>query len=523
MSNLTKSEIKELYERFKLRCKHIKEATAKDLVKETAEQQEARIKMLLKPENYTKFFDYYFGMNTPISLADAPCSDFHQSSYMKVWKDPHITQFRMWYRGSAKSIHSNVGNLCHLKENDELFFAVIVGKNEGNAKMLLSDLQAHLEFNERYIKDFGMQMSYGNWAEGGFETLDNRFFKSLGLNQPFRGLRRYGNRPDICVVDDVEDRELAKNKDLVRKYGEKITGDIGKAFSLRRSRLIIANNYIVKEGILDFVKEKKKKSKHLHIHKINLADENGNPSWHQRLTKKDVERINEDTDYYTSQREDYNNPIEEGKLFKDTWIRFKPVHGNKRNWNGLIVHWDLSYKKKGDYKAGVFLAFGDGRIYVLDVFCRKCENAEAIKWHYQTLAKYEAKGMTFLSYYDATAAQEEVFAPLFEAESKSSGMYSLPMPAHVSTDKHMRIEATLVDVFFNGLLVFDERLKDTPDMDAALVQLLSFEKGTTSNDDFPDTLEAAVRIGRSMFSYLEETDNSGGNKPTFIPTPKRGF
>ncbi|TDL99611.1 MAG: hypothetical protein C4K58_06885 [Flavobacteriaceae bacterium] len=220
-----------------------------------------------------------------------------------------------------------------------------------------------------------------------------------------------------------------------------------------------------------------------------------------------AEEINKKTDYYTSQREDYNNPIEEGKLFKAEWIKYTQVHGNKKDWTGLIAHWDLSYSKNGDYKACAILGFGGGKITVLDVFCRKCDLSEAVAWHFDKTEEYNKKGLSMLQYYDATAAQKEVFFPIFVAESQKRGYYSLPQPAHVGTDKHLRIEATLTDVLFNGILQFDQKLKNTPDLDNALNQLLSFEKGMTGHDDWPDTLEAAVRIGRQLFA-LDNIQNA---------------
>lgn len=222
---MTKTELKEAKERYFILSKMIKESTCKSLENESTDQQQVRIKRLLKPENYIDFFDYYFGVNSGLPLADAPSAKFHQESYEKVFKDNKIRQFREWYRGAAKSIHTNVGNILHLKENNELFFALLIGANEGLSKILLSDLQMHLESNERIIKDFGQQLSYGNWADGEFQTKDGRFFKSLGLNQPFRGLRFGQYRPDFASVDDCEDRDRAKRPEMVRKYGEKITGD----------------------------------------------------------------------------------------------------------------------------------------------------------------------------------------------------------------------------------------------------------------------------------------------------------
>ena len=59
---MTKTELKEARERYFLNSKRIKEITANGLIQETSEQQEKRIKHLLKPENYLEFFDYYFGI-----------------------------------------------------------------------------------------------------------------------------------------------------------------------------------------------------------------------------------------------------------------------------------------------------------------------------------------------------------------------------------------------------------------------------------------------------------------------------
>jgi len=509
---MTVTEFKTALENFKLKSKMIKELTYNSIVQETAEEQEERINFLLKPENYTQFFDYYFGVGVSMSLADAPCADFHQSSYEKVFADPFIVQMRKWYRGSAKSIHTNVGNVCHLKENDEIFFSLLVGRNQDFANLLLSDLQTHLQFNERYIKDFGVQMSYGNWADGEFQTGDGRIFKGLGLNQPFRGLRLGANRIDFASIDDCEDRKQAKNQILVQENVEKITGDLGKAFHLRRGRMIIPNNYIVRKGILDGIKEAYKNSKHFDESVVNLADEYGNPSWHQRLTRKDVININKKTDSYTSQREDYNNPIEKGKLFKAEWLKYVDVPEGMF-WDGVIAHWDLSYTRNGDYKACAIIGFKSGKAYLLDCFCRQCDLPEAMEWHYTKMREYTQKGISVLSFYDATVAQAAVFQTAWLSTAEREKFASVPLPNHQNSDKHIRIEATLTDVFFNKLLMISKNLKDTQDWEAAQEQILSFEKGTKANDDFPDTLENAVRLGRNYFGYSET--HYQNSKPTF--------
>ncbi len=529
---MTKTELKEAKERYFMLSKMIQEATSKSLENETTDQQQQRIKRLLKPENYIEFFDYYFGVNSGLPLADAPSSKFHHDSYQKVFKDNKIRQFREWFRGGAKSIHTNVGNILHLKENDELFFALLIGANEGLSKILLSDLQMHLESNERIIKDFGQQLSYGNWADGEFQTKDGRFFKALGLNQPFRGLRFGQHRPDFASVDDCEDRDRAKRPEMVRKYGEKITGDLKKAFHKQRGRLIIPNNYIVKDGLLDFLKEKFKDSKHFDISRIDLATKNitredcrkrtdWEPSWNERYTREDVIDIIEDDDHYTSQREDFNNPIEEGKLFKADTIIYTRVAENEV-WDGILDHWDLSYTGPGDLKAGVLLGIKGIKLFVLEVFCQKCEINSAMEVRAQWVKKYLLKGHNIMGFFDATAAQKAVYTPIILQAAEDNKCPNIPIGLTQEGDKHNRIAAGVGNALFRKILYWDESLKirSKQDFDLFMKWILAFEKGMATGDDPADTLERAITLSQTYFGFSEDQGNEG-RKPVIGKKKKR--
>ncbi|MDV6170224.1 hypothetical protein R1T16_17440 [Flavobacterium sp. DG1-102-2] len=505
---MTKTDLKTAMDNYFLESKRIQALSYNSLVKETTEEQEARIKHLLKPENYLEYFDYYYGVNSGLSLADAPCAQFHLDSYLKVYYNKFIKQQRRWFRGGAKSIHTNVGNVTHLKQNDELFFGLIVGKTEGHGKLLLSDLQMHLESNERFIKDFGIQMQYGSWADGEFETNDKRFFMALGLNQAFRGLRKGAYRPDFVSMDDLEDRKQAKNRELTQENVQKLTGDLGKAGHKLRFRQIMANNYIVKNGIVDGYAEKNKKSSNLHIMTVNLCNETTfEPSWPERYSVEDCINIVNDTDYHTSQREDFNNPVEEGKRIKKEWLRFKKTHGNTI-FNGLIEFWDLSYSDDGDFKSGILLSLELGRAHVLELFNRQCSRPEAMDMHYEWQKKYNSKGMSVISFYDATAAQKVVYEPDWLIACEENNAADIPFPDHASGDKHDRIDATLTGAFKRGLITFDERIQDTKDWEDAEAHILAFEKGCKTPDDILDALENCVRKGRVLFGYSQKEDSN---------------
>ena len=193
-------------------------------------------------------------------------------------------------------------------------------------------------------------------------------------------------------------------------------------------------------------------------------------------------------------REYYNEPVETGRVFKEEWILFEKME-TRSSPDFLVGYWDLSYKKEGDYKAFVLVGVYESTYGVLDIFCRKCEISQAIVWHYDLVRFMQAKDWSPLYYYDATAAQEAVFRPLFEQEAKKRNLINYPLPHRErAIDKHIRIEATLTGVLFNRQLVFDDALRSLPDTQRAIEQLLLFERGSKAHDDFPDALETAVRL-----------------------------
>lgn len=512
MNKISKTDLKTAIENYDLLSKKIAKLTAANLISETTEQQEKRIKHLLKPENYVEYFDYYFGVNSGQDFADAPSSWFHQKSYERVFKNPKIIQQRRWFRGAAKSIHTNVGNTTHLKQNGELKFGVLIGKNQDMSNELLSFLQAMLENNEKYIKDFGVQRGYGNWADGAFECADGTYFKALGLNQAFRGLNHNGRRPDFASMDDLEDRKAAKNIELTNENVRKLTGDLGKAGQRGRFRRVMPNNLIVKDGIITKFAEKYKKSNNFEIHTVNLCDDDFNPTWHERYDRDECIEIVNDDDYHTSQREDFNNPVEEGKRIKEEWIKFKSVHGNKIH-TGLIEWWDLSYTDDGDFKAGTLLSLENGKAHVLEVFNRQCNRAVAMAKHYEWQEKYNKKGMSIISFYDATASQKAVYEPEWLIASEVNNAVDVPFPDHASGDKHENIDAVLVSAFFSGLITFDDNLRDTDDMDKALDHILAFEKKCKTPDDVLDCLMNSIRKGRLLFGYSQNDEKQNNQKP----------
>jgi hypothetical protein len=523
---MTRKELNNLYERYKSRSDMISRATLETIIKETSETQEARIKMLLKPENYKLFFNYYFGKDTPIPMADSDSAWYHQAVYEDLYKNAYITLFNLIFRGGAKSTHANLGYPFALKQSKQAQFFLVVGINEIRASMLLQDLQVQFEHNHRIIRDFGNQKSYGNWTDGQFETTDRCTFMSLGIDQPFRGLKANGVRLEYVSIDDVEDKKRTLNTNLINEYADKVTGDIQGAFSKNSERAIINNNFFVDNGFVGTLMKRKGidpkklkttenfvlKEKFVSVYLVNLTTKyyqdieskpnlEWKPSWKERYSKEDCLRKIEQYkhDKATLSNEFYNTPIKVGKLFKPEQVEFvKP--GKLSDYDLLVGFWDFSYTAQGDTKAFALIGCKPGGFTVLDVFCRNCDISVATEYHFQNTRKWFKENPNIITYYDANVSQKAIFEPILVNEAVKYKSMAIPLPTHNATDKYTKISTILGAILASGKLTFSEQIQNKADWSEASQQFFSFEKGSKMHDDFPDALAECVRQAQLLYT-----------------------
>ena len=179
----------------------------------------------------------------------------------------------------------------------------------------------------------------------------------------------------------------------------------------------------------------------------------------------------------------------------------------------LVGFWDLSYSQKGDYKAFVLLGL-----------LRKALVRDA--YFLQKMLLFASHGL-FISVY-RPILKKKAYSPTSTTTPWSLRKVSLDRslskkPTDVTStilyldptsssrvEKHLRIEITLSAALFQGHLYFNQSLKDQPDTDTGLEQLLGFEQGSGMHDDFPDALAAALQIGeakRRKYSTLLSSEN----------------
>lgn len=485
----TKAEIIKAQERWKQHCETVQAATAVN-INETQAQRLARIRHLRT--DYAAFVDYYFPHWTvnPETGKATPCAPFHVSAANKILKDRNLKAAFQWHRGAAKSTNMDVFVPMWLmaQEHREINVMVLVGKSEDNAKTLLGDIQAELQYNQRYIHDFGEQYNVGTWEEGEFVTRSEVAFFARGRGQSPRGLRYRSHRPDYVVIDDLDDDELVESPARVTKLFDWVRSALFGTLDGGRGRFIMVGNLIAKNSVL----AKWCDIKSVHVTKVNIYDNKGGISWASKWTPQEVKDIENVVGYRAFQKEYMNNPIIEGAIFRNEWIRW----GKRPAWSKfseLVLYIDPSFKGsiKNDYKAAKLWGKAGTMLYHLRAFVRQSSVAEMVRWCYDLYEWSREQGISVRWYMEANFMQDTILDE-FRREGELRG-YQLPITGdkRKKPDKFQRVEA-ISPLWERGFVVYDETQKDDPDMLAGIDQTLAFEKGMRGHDDAPDADEGAI-------------------------------
>jgi predicted phage terminase large subunit-like protein len=486
----TQAAISEAQRRWQQHTADIQTMSVVNLREDKAAQL-ARIARARK--DYAYFVEYYFKHWCTDKDTDrvVPSAKFHVQAANRLLKSKNIKAVFMWARAHAKSTHMDVMIPLWLKCQAErqVNVMVLVGKSQDNANVLLSDVQAELQYNKRYIHDFGPQYSAGSWTEGEFVTQDGTAFFARGRGQSPRGLRYREQRPDYIVVDDLDDDELVNSEARVSKMTDWVKEALFGALDGGRGRFVMVGNLIGKNSVLARIAA----SEAVQTSRVNAYDSNGNVSWPQKWSKEELASTEAFMGYRSFQKEYMNNPITAGAVFKNDWIRWKKLP-DLRRYDYLVAYCDPSFKSstKNDYKAIKVWGKIGTELHNVKNFVRQCSTAEMVRWFYD-LHEGMPEGASCLYYIEANFLQD-IILDEFTTEGNLRG-YQLPIigDKRVKPDKFQRIES-ISPLWERGFVFYNEDLQRDRDTLTGIDQLLAFEKGSRTHDDAPDADEGAIYI-----------------------------
>lgn len=511
----TAVEIKQAHERWKEHSRRVQSITDTSLM--APETPAGRIRRVARLQsNYAAFCEYYFphyltlrDKVTGAVIRTVHNAPFHNEAARKVLSTPDLKAVFMWPRGHAKSTHMDIFVPLWLmfRPRRLINFMVIVGKSEDSAIRLLGDIQAELQYNRRIIADYGRQKTDGSWQEGEFRTASGVKFLAAGRGQSPRGLRDRESRPDYIVIDDIDDDELCRNEKRVHDLTDWVKEALFGALDVGRGRFIMVGNLISRNSVLYEIS----RTPGVFLSKVQAVNRNGEPVWRDKWDREEAALYREFVGYRAWEKEMMHNPVTDGTIFRNEWIRFKRLPRLDK-YDMLVCYTDPSFKSTtaNDYKACRLWGKTGTELHLIDCFVRQSTVSEMVRWLYDLHER--TRDIASVLFFMEANFMQDVILDEFDTEGKIRG-YRLPiMPdRRKKPDKIQRIEA-VSPLWERGCIFYNEAKREDPDMLVGIEQTLALERGSRAHDDAPDADEGAIW-------YLQRNTRQESFQPVFGRRP----
>ena len=434
-------------------------------------------------------------------------------------------------RGHAKSTNLTFKGTMHSTLYGYKHYPIIISDSSEQADGFLDNIRVEFEENTAILEDFG-SLAGSVWRSNVLVTKTNIKIEAIGSGKKIRGRKHRNWRPDLIILDDVENDENVRTPEqrkklkdwfdkAVSKSGDDYTDIVYIGTLLHYDSLLAktltnpAYRSIKYKAVIQFsqaddlwqqwetiftdLSNDDRESEALaffQAHKEAML-EGTQVLWEEKLSYYDlmVMRVSEGEASFNS--EEQNEPINpDDCLFMEEWFDYyneaEVNFGDPAfDFFGFIDP-SLGKTKRSDFSAIVTLAKhkGSGYMYVVDADIERRHPDRIIA---DVLAKERWLRASFGHGYRKLGAETNQFQWFLKEElakaSAKAGLYLPIEEVQQTSDKVMRIQTLQPDVK-NKYIKFNRRHK------RLLEQLTQFPMG--AHDDGPDALEGARSIAKRV-------------------------
>ena len=434
-------------------------------------------------------------------------------------------------RGHAKSTNLTFKGTMHSTLYGYKHYPIIISDSSEQAEGFLDNIRVEFEENTAILEDFGV-LAGSVWRSNVLLTKTNIKIEAIGSGKKIRGRKHRNWRPDLIILDDVENDENVRTPEqrkklkdwfdkAVSKCGDDYTDIIYIGTLLHYDSLLAktltnpAYRSIKYKAVIQFsqaddlwqqwetiftdLSNDDRESEALAFFQAHKAAmlEGTQVLWEEKLSYYDlmVMRVSEGEASFNS--EEQNEPINpDDCLFMEEWFDYyneaEVNFGDPAfDFFGFIDP-SLGKTKRSDFSAIVTLAKhkGSGYMYVVDADIERRHPDRIIA---DVLAKERWLRASFGHGYRKLGAETNQFQWFLKEElakaSAKAGLYLPIEEVQQTSDKVMRIQTLQPDVK-NKYIKFNRRHK------RLLEQLTQFPMG--AHDDGPDALEGARSIAKRV-------------------------
>lgn len=422
----------------------------------------------------------------------------------------------MMPRGFSKTTYAGIAMPLYMTTYQLIKFGAYLSEAADHAIMQMENVRRELSENERIIQVFGdlkpRLKDDEKWSAKMFEALNGTAFVARGRGAQVRGLNHRGVRPQLILVDDVEDKESVETEAQREKTRRWFFADVIPALpTIGKGRLIVIGTMLHPDALLPTLASDDRFT----VVKFGIKDADGDYLWSEAIdeakdevNKKSYANAGQLSSYYM---EYHNEPrSEETALFKREWIRYSEPSKEERIV-GAATYCDpaLSERKTADEAVVITVLQTDkGKVYVTDGWGERGHVSgssekltENIIDEFFRQHKIRA-GTNHASFAgcEANAYQGALIITMRQEMFKRGYYFNLEPVTH-SNKKNERIVGILQPRFQNGFIYFTRKF---PKLEA---QLLDYRPKQDQADDWPDALAGAVKLLDPVSPfYMENTE-----------------
>ncbi len=347
----------------------------------TNPKQAKLIERILKDRNVRKgvvtkslgwFFSIYF--HTYIKYQTAP---FQEEIISIAENQDNKLAVIVAFRGSAKStLITTASVLWSILGNPQKKFIILLSQTEQKARQHLQNIKRELEGNEILRKDLGpFDEERNQW--GSTALIIKKFNAKImigSVEQSIRGLRFGAYRPDLIILDDVEDTDSVRTQDGRNKTYDWLTSEVIPAGD-KNTKIIAVGNLLHEDSLLKRL-EQRIKSKEIDgiYREYPIIDSEGKPLWLGKYpTEKDIEEERRKAMSDIAWAREYLLKIiaSDGQVIRREWIKYYDTIPEKKfhDWSATGIDLAISLADTADYTAMVSghvrNAYSDAEIYIL--------------------------------------------------------------------------------------------------------------------------------------------------------------
>lgn len=132
-------------------------------------------------------------------------------------------------RGHAKSTNFTFKDTLHAALYMYKHYCIILSDSSEQAEEFLDQIKAELEDNADILEDFGIQKGRKVWKSSVILTKNDIKVEAIGSGKKIRGRHHRNWRPDLIVLDDIENDENVNTPDQRKKLDSWFKKAVSKA------------------------------------------------------------------------------------------------------------------------------------------------------------------------------------------------------------------------------------------------------------------------------------------------------